>query len=59
MRLLSSGTVSPAAIGSGAEVLLELTFTVPAQVRPARLLLSLQLGLYAPYAQWDLPPPTK
>jgi hypothetical protein len=58
VRLLSSGTVPPAAIASGAEVLLELTFTMPAQARPARLLLSLQLGLYSPYALWDLPPPT-
>lgn len=57
VRLLSSGTVSPAAIGSGAEVLLELSFTVPAHVRPARLLLSLQLGQFGPYAQWDLPAP--
>ena len=58
VRLLSSGSVSPAAIGSRAEILLELVFTVPANVRPVRLLLSLKLGLYYPYAQWDLPLPS-
>ncbi|MEV8510208.1 hypothetical protein AB0368_36005 [Actinoplanes sp. NPDC051475] len=58
VRLLSSGSVSPAAIGSRAEVLLELVFTMPAHVRPARLILSLELGLYYPYAQWDLPLPS-
>lgn len=58
VRLLSSGSVSPAAIGSGAEILLELVFTIPEHVQPARLILSLKLGLYYPYAQWDLPLPS-
>lgn len=55
VRRLSSGTVSPAAIGPRAEILLEIVFTVPARIRPARLILSLRLGLYQPHAQWDLP----
>jgi hypothetical protein len=55
VRLLSFGNVPPAAIGSRAEVLVELVFTVPARVRPARLILSLRLGSYYPNAQWDLP----
>jgi hypothetical protein len=55
VRVLATQGRSPAAIDPTAEAYLELTFTVPAGVRPAKLLLSLRLGGYYPYAQWTLP----
>ncbi|XVV14808.1 hypothetical protein ACQP2X_10895 [Actinoplanes sp. CA-131856] len=56
IRVLSSGTVSPTAIEPRAELLLELTFAAPTDVRPTQLALSLAFGQYHPSAQWDLPP---
>jgi hypothetical protein len=54
VQTLPIGTASPSAIGPDTEANLVLTFKIPAQAKPAGLVLSLRLGQYYPNAQWSI-----
>jgi hypothetical protein len=56
VRTLPTSTAPPNRIVAGTESDLILTFKVPAQARPTRLVLPLRLGEYLPNAQWTLTP---
>ena len=51
-----NGWFVPSTVDPGTESKLVLTFDLPAQARPATLILCLRLGKYHPTAQWTLTP---
>ncbi|MFC3385341.1 hypothetical protein [Couchioplanes azureus] len=56
VRTLMTGSTPPATVHPGVESDIVLTFKVPAQARPVRLILCLRLGKTHPTVQWCMTP---